>query len=314
MKTNKPETKELPKLYRVWSVVPRYEHRGLYFKDVHIEWCVDDREKPVIPYEDCIKDYDPESEHRMYPECKVKEFFTKTEADVLKAYLLNVFNDYTVQVDEAELPIPNNFMATAHQAFGGGLDCMMIYEGPSYCLGFKVCGVFDVRNQEPIGGWDNKIANEDNEGNTEPKVLIDFARMKLSEEHQHNAQIEYVLKLENLQKTGNLKLKIVRGNGYFEFPCDICRAAHETGHVYNLALDLPEDIELNRRLNTFISNFVCSECSKKIAPDDLATLEKLRAKVDASINAENELYELEQSVPSLVEARKKAQQYEEIPF
>ena len=32
------KTKELPKLYRVFSVVPRFEHRGLYYKDVRISW------------------------------------------------------------------------------------------------------------------------------------------------------------------------------------------------------------------------------------------------------------------------------------
>lgn len=133
--------------------------------------------------------------------------------------------------------------------------------------------------------------------------LINFAQMKQVEEKKYNGYLNYLTHLEHLQKTDRLKLKIIRGFGYIEYPCDVCGIARETGHVYNLALDLPEDF----RVYGHKSKFVCSECSRKISPKDLETLEKLRDKVDASLVAEDELQKIVDSIPSLVAERKQAQ-------
>ncbi len=295
MKTNESKTKQPPKLYRVWSVIPRFKHGICYYKDVHISWCVEKREKPPIPYRDGVKDYETSKDkYKQYCEVALDELFTEAEANVFKAYLLSVYNDETVQTSEAELPIDSDSYLTTGEAGGGGLDVMAIYKDPSYCLSFKVGGLFDIRGDKPI---------EEEDESKEDKCRYLFEHMAVHESIRHEQTMKDILALKKLKEDGNLKLKIVRGYGYFEFPCDICGTARETGHVYNLALDLPKDMKLHRRL----SNFVCSECSKEIAPDLQKTLEELREKVDASLQAEHELYEMEESIPSIVAERKKAQ-------
>lgn len=147
METVKKQTKQ--KLYRVHSIIPRFGYKGLVFKDVYMMWCIEHRKAPVMPYESCILDYDPEYINKAYSEEAIDELFTEAEVKVFEAYLLLAYGD-SILTEEVKLPIEKDTAGRLCCTFGSFHDAIDIYKAPYYCLGFNVVGCFDIRNKEPM--------------------------------------------------------------------------------------------------------------------------------------------------------------------
>ena len=106
---------QIKNLYSISSMLKTYPHHGRHYTDVHVFWCVEGRDEPVIPYSEGIENYakakDAYNESFYFnpflsgfpAEYALDELFTKEEADVFKSLLLDAGED--CEVKEVTLPI-----------------------------------------------------------------------------------------------------------------------------------------------------------------------------------------------------------------
>lgn len=91
------------KLFSVVTTLDKFEGE----ENINITWLYKDRKKPIAPYEQIIRDYDPNSESNIYVELAVNELFTLEEAELL-ATDLSESQITNTKIIEVELPIEKN--------------------------------------------------------------------------------------------------------------------------------------------------------------------------------------------------------------
>jgi hypothetical protein len=131
-------------LFHVSSVAPSLKgHRN-----VAIGWFVDKRQQPLdLPYTSLIENYGGAASR--YQEGALEELFTKAEAEALANYLREHYDDNSVLIERAALPLPSNIIGLGACPAGGGPDFLLISENDDYRLPFEVWGYFDTRHAEP---------------------------------------------------------------------------------------------------------------------------------------------------------------------
>lgn len=135
---------EQVRLFRAKTVVP--EHRG--FKDVDFDWFVVRRAKPVVSYEDWIRDYDLLKEEP-YPEVEyargiVDELLTAAEIEELRHYL-EVVHGSALVVEEKLAPLDcRGQIGFGALAVGGPSDFYMLSSGEGYNLSVEVWGYYNL--------------------------------------------------------------------------------------------------------------------------------------------------------------------------
>lgn len=90
----------LVRLFRTWSIIDNFKGKN----GVVFNWRCRYREKPVAPYSELIRDYDPSCESAQYEEEYVDELLTEDEVNELKKYLKEVHNT-DLYIKEIELPV-----------------------------------------------------------------------------------------------------------------------------------------------------------------------------------------------------------------
>jgi hypothetical protein len=134
------------KLYHVTSSDCNMPYEGRSYDGITIKWFIYDREKPVIPYEIGIQDYteDPSDEPgKSYAQEALDELFTMEEAKLLQDYLTK--KDMKCQIEECELPLPNNVCGYFGFFDAAGIHMeglVEIYEESDYDLPFKTVGFY----------------------------------------------------------------------------------------------------------------------------------------------------------------------------
>ena len=124
------------KLYRPVSEGCTISEPSTVYENIAIKWLMYDREKPVIPYEIGIEEYDGELPHVRRA---LDELFTEDEAKALSEYLSRT-KGISCQMQEEELPLHPRAMGYID---GYDINCGItflyeLYEEPGYDLPFKV--------------------------------------------------------------------------------------------------------------------------------------------------------------------------------
>jgi hypothetical protein len=142
-------------LFSVESIVKEYRaHR-----DVQFAWFRMDREIPLVPYAEGIREYDPNDRYAVYAEMTLGELFSREEAEALVAYLDRIHGHEGLnRIKTRELPLPNSTLNVSAMPIGGGPDYYHLWKEPKYDLPFKVEGFFDLRCHERIDGNENIAA------------------------------------------------------------------------------------------------------------------------------------------------------------
>jgi len=140
------------KLYQPRTIVPEFPHRGRLYKDVQITWLVQDRQEPIVLYEESIKGYRRlEDSNKFYAEQSLQELFTELELKQLQEYLLLVHDDTDCLVEVVSLPLASKSFPLSGIPVGSSSDWYELHREPEYALPFKVMGFFDVAGYEVIG-------------------------------------------------------------------------------------------------------------------------------------------------------------------
>lgn len=129
------------KLYHVSSdVKEKGEFRGYTFEGYTINWYVDGRDTPLVPFGEAIRDYDP-CDPPHYTEGYIKELFSIEEANLLKDYLNNRPEHYIkTTIEEVPLPVSDNMMGYGAIPIGGPDLMRILFDCADYKLPFRVCG------------------------------------------------------------------------------------------------------------------------------------------------------------------------------
>ncbi len=124
------------KLYRAWTQVDGFMGRD----NVSFNWFRINREEPQAPFEELIQDYQPGN---LYAEDYVKELFTESELEELRAYLTEAHVSELL-AEEIQLPVENFVVGLGAMAVGGLTDFYMLDKEPGYNLSFPVWAFYDL--------------------------------------------------------------------------------------------------------------------------------------------------------------------------
>ncbi len=127
------------KLYRAWSRVNNYRGRD----QVRFNWFCENRAKPVAPYDELIKNYDPTDRDAIEEQRTVNEYFTAQEIDELKRYLEKYHNTQLV-FEEIVVPVERGLMPLRSMPLGGLRDFYKLSSEDDYNLKIPVWAFFTL--------------------------------------------------------------------------------------------------------------------------------------------------------------------------
>ena len=127
-------------LYRAWSIVDGF--RG--HDQVRLNWFVIGREKPVAPYEQLIKDYDPDDAEIVYDHLVVKEFLTLQELEELRQYIIQRHHT-EVFAERIELPVKRGGLSYSLIMMSGQDDFIFLPEEKGYNLSVNILAHYDLK-------------------------------------------------------------------------------------------------------------------------------------------------------------------------
>jgi hypothetical protein len=135
------------KLYRAWTTVESFPHRGQVYKDVSLMWHVVGRDTPPVPYEELIQNYSSLTDsERLYAEESLLELFTEQDLQALQQYLL-LEHDCSLDMEQVALPSEGLF-PYQDQVISRSSDFYMLAMEPEYSLPFQVQGFYHVEGHE----------------------------------------------------------------------------------------------------------------------------------------------------------------------
>ncbi len=158
-------------LYRAWSVVDGF--RG--HDNVRLNWFVIGRGKPVAPYEQLIKDYDPDDAEIVYDHLVVKEFLTLQELEELRQYITERHNT-EVFAEKIELPVKRGGLSYSLIMMSGQDDFIFLPEEKGYNLSVNILAHYDLRGCPPA-----VVSHLTEDANEAENLELCFLRLCLQE-------------------------------------------------------------------------------------------------------------------------------------
>lgn len=247
------EIKEVEKLYRLRSLVPRLKNIGRTFKHVQFTWLVE-RDEPPVPYHEAILNYEAfKGGDELYAEGIINELFTDVEAEVFAAYLLEV-HGVTVHYEQVVLPLncKNTLPFGAAPLSSGGPDLYMIHKAPEYNLHFNVVGYFDTRNCHHMDEDGNEMEEAWNKLQPIESKAITAALAAKAVEHREDRVKWEQKKLQNLKdrihyitehsKTdeGEIRVGVITTDCPWRDNCWICGERFERDFVVGYVMGLSD--------------------------------------------------------------------------
>jgi DNA polymerase III delta prime subunit len=144
------------RIFAVHSLVRNFRYQGKQYEEVKVNWFIQEREKPLLPFAEAIQDYGQLNEkERVFPEEYLNEQFSREEAEALEKYL-DRQPTTTTRIEAIELPVMANVSGCRQLAAGNGNDFLALHKGKNYTLPFRVEGYFSVRFAEPMVNGDDR--------------------------------------------------------------------------------------------------------------------------------------------------------------
>ncbi|MGE5423182.1 MAG: hypothetical protein ACM3QW_07950 [Ignavibacteriales bacterium] len=127
------------KLFRAWSMVNNYRGRD----QVRFNWFCAQRFKPVAPYAELIKNFDPTDRDAPAEQRTADEYFTGQEVEDLKQYL-EKYHHTKLLFEEVALPIERGLMPMRLMPVGGPRDFYKLDSEEDYDLKIPVWSFFNL--------------------------------------------------------------------------------------------------------------------------------------------------------------------------
>lgn len=112
--------------------------------EVPIYWYCFERQEPIAPYNQIIRDFGTIPDYRLRNGIKrsVDELFTENEVNLLQDYLTQT--GVMVEIEQIELPVHQHFWNFGSMPYGGLDKKIPLYTHKGYSLPFKVEGHLDA--------------------------------------------------------------------------------------------------------------------------------------------------------------------------
>lgn len=163
-------TGPMPELYHVHSTVNNFQFKGIFYDNLQINWFISDRAELPAPPEQVIAGYTALNPvEQVFPENRLKEFFTPEEAGRLKAYL-KVALLLSATLNRVTFPIASSEKGYRDFSAAPSVGFFNLHEKKTYNLPFKVEGIFNV------GMADERIVADEN-----PTLITTISELRKKE-------------------------------------------------------------------------------------------------------------------------------------
>jgi hypothetical protein len=111
--------------------------------EVRFNWFCAQRTKPLAPYQDLIKNYDPAGKDAIYDRQTIDEYFSEEEANELENYLTRVHRT-RLYLEEIELPSEGGLLPLKSVPAEGLRDFYQLQQEEGYPLKIPVWGFYTL--------------------------------------------------------------------------------------------------------------------------------------------------------------------------
>lgn len=137
----------MARLFRAWSILDKFMGQD----QVIFNWFVVGRQKPVVPYDKLIENYDENEEEAWYDQLLVNEFLTLDEAGELKEYLRKNHN-LEIHLEEVSLPVRSGGLSYGLLLISGQKGFYTLADEEGYKLSVSILGHFDI-DENKLSGY-----------------------------------------------------------------------------------------------------------------------------------------------------------------